>query len=68
MSTCWCIPARKSGKFVARMEEVLDVYQRDYDPDTVLVCVDETSKQLTRETRTPYMTVNTNATAPSTCS
>lgn len=35
------------------MEDVLDVYTRPRDPDRPLVCLDETSKQLTRETRTP---------------
>lgn len=35
------------------MEDVLDVYQRRYDPKRPLVCLDETSKQLVGETRTP---------------
>ena len=35
------------------MEDVLVVYTRPRDPDWPLVCLDETSKQLTRETRTP---------------
>ena len=35
------------------MEEVLDVYTRPHDPDRPLVCLDETSKQLVSETRTP---------------
>jgi len=35
------------------MENVLEVYQRPYDPKTPVVCMDETSKQLVRETRTP---------------
>ena len=35
------------------MEEVLDVYTRPHDPDMPLVCLDETSKQLVSETRTP---------------
>ena len=33
------------------MEDVLDVYQRPYDDDEVLVCMDETSKQQVKETR-----------------
>lgn len=33
------------------MEDVLAVYKRPYDPDYPLVCMDETSKQLTKETR-----------------
>jgi DDE superfamily endonuclease len=35
------------------MEDVLEVYQRPRDPDCPVVCLDETSKQLIRETRTP---------------
>ncbi len=35
------------------MENVLEVYQRPYDPKNPVVCMDETSKQLIRETRTP---------------
>ena len=35
------------------MEDVLDVYMRPHDPARPLVCLDETSKQLTIETRAP---------------
>ena len=35
------------------MEDVLDVYTRPYDPLRPQVCLDETSKQLVAETRTP---------------
>ena len=35
------------------MEDVLEVYHREFDEDTVLVCMDETSKQQTKETRPP---------------
>jgi hypothetical protein len=35
------------------MEDVLAVYQRPHDPDRPVVCFDETSKQLTIETRVP---------------
>jgi uncharacterized small protein (DUF1192 family) len=35
------------------MEDILEVYQRPYDPKRPLVCVDETSKQLIAETRVP---------------
>ncbi len=33
------------------MEDILSVYQRDYSTENPLVCMDETSKQLTKETR-----------------
>ena len=35
------------------MEDVIEVYHRPHDPDRPVVCVDETSKQLIVETRTP---------------
>jgi DDE superfamily endonuclease len=35
------------------MEDVIEVYHRPHDPDRPVVCVDETSKQLIIETRTP---------------
>lgn len=35
------------------MEDVLEVYHRPHDPSRPLVCLDETSKQLVAETRTP---------------
>ena len=34
------------------MEDVLDVYKRPRDPDRPLVCLDEASRQLTRDMRT----------------
>lgn len=35
------------------MEDVLETYHRSYTEDEVLVCLDETSKQHIKETRTP---------------
>ena len=35
------------------MEDVLEVYQRRYEDNEVLVCLDETSKQLVKEARQP---------------
>jgi hypothetical protein len=49
----WVIPPKQDAEFVCRMEEVLDVYERPYDPDRPVVGVDESSKQLIRETRPP---------------
>ena len=46
------IPPKANAAFVAAMEDVLEVYTRPHDPARPLVCLDETSKQLTRETRT----------------
>ena len=47
------IPPKANAAFVAAMEDVLEVYTRPRDPKRPLICLDETSKQLTRETRTP---------------
>ena len=47
------IPPEASGEFVARMEDVLEVYHRPYDPKRPLVCVDEVPVQLVGETRLP---------------
>ena len=38
------------------MEDVLEVYQRPYDPKRPQVCIDETSKQLLEHTRIPIPT------------
>jgi len=53
LSRQWCIPPKQDAAFVCQMEAVLDVYQQPYDPRFPQVCMDETSKQLVRETRTP---------------
>jgi hypothetical protein len=34
------------------MEDVLEIYQRLHDPDRPVVCLDETTEQLIKETRT----------------
>ncbi len=35
------------------MEDILSVYKRAFNPEEPLICMDETSKQLTAETRRP---------------
>ncbi len=47
------IAPRASAAFVANMEDVLEVYQRPHDPRRPLVCLDETTMQLLKETRQP---------------
>jgi hypothetical protein len=47
------IPPEQDAEFVAQMEEVLEVYVSTEDPDYPLVCFDEASKQLVKETRLP---------------
>jgi len=49
----WCIPPEANAEFVCKMEDVLEVYQRPYDPKRPQVCLDEASKQLIGETCTP---------------
>jgi len=49
----WVIPPEQNADFVAAMEDVLEIYQRPRDPQRPLVCLDEQSKQLIREARTP---------------
>ena len=48
-----CIPpeSRRAGtEFVCAMENVLEVDPRPYDASRPLVCMDETSKPLVKET------------------
>lgn len=52
----WVIPPRANAEFVCAMEDVLDLYTRPYHPAYPVVCLDETSKQLVAETRTPLPT------------
>jgi hypothetical protein len=49
----WCIPPEANAEFVCCMEDVLEVYQRPFDPKRPLVCMDEISKQLLADSRPP---------------
>ena len=49
----WIIPPQHSGDFVSCMERVLDVYKEPYDPLRPVVCMDESPRQLIKETRLP---------------
>ena len=53
MKQQWVIPPDSSASFVANMEDVLEVYMRPHDPTRPVVCLDEASKQLIKETRVP---------------
>src|ERR1700726_3771554 len=48
----WCIP-RVDGEYVARMEDVLDLYAEAPDPKRPVVCFDESPVQLIGEVRQP---------------
>lgn len=47
------IPPEHDGEYVARMEDVLEVYRRPHDETAPVVCMDEMPVQLTKETRQP---------------
>lgn len=49
----WVIAPKANASFVANMEDVLDTYQKPYDPARPVVCVDECGKQLIGEVREP---------------
>lgn len=46
----WCIPAL-TAEFIKRMFDVLEVYERPFDPKKPVVCIDEKSKQLLKDSR-----------------
>src|SRR3954465_11463634 len=48
----WCVP-RVSGEYVARTEDVLDLYAEEPDPERPVVCFDESPMQLIGEVRRP---------------
>jgi transposase len=48
----WCIP-QVDGTYVARMENVLDLYAEEPDPNRPVVCFDESPMQLIGEARQP---------------
>ena len=49
----WVIPPDADGEFVANMEEVLETYEKAYDPALPVICMDEQPVQLLGETRVP---------------
>ena len=49
----WLIPPKKNAEFVCAMESTLELYHRPYDPLHPVVCMDETTKQLTAEVHEP---------------
>ena len=48
----WCI-SKVTPEFKKRMLDVLEVYERPYDPQKPVVCMDEKSKQLLGDARIP---------------
>ena len=48
----WCI-AKIDGEYIARMEDLLDLYAEPHDPKRPVVCFDESPIQLIGEVRVP---------------
>ncbi len=49
----WVIPPKADAEFAANMEEVLETYEKPYDPACPVLCMDEQPVQLIKEVRTP---------------
>lgn len=48
----WCI-AEITPQYRKRMYQLLDLYEEEYNPKYPVICIDEKSKQLIEEKRTP---------------
>lgn len=46
----WCIP-EITPEFIERMEDVLNLYEREYNPNEPVVCLDEKPIQLVKDAR-----------------
>ena len=51
LSKYWCTPKEHDAEFVLRMEDVLGIYKREYNPLVPVVCMDEKPVQLLGEVR-----------------
>jgi hypothetical protein len=49
----WCIPPHQDAEFVAKMEDILDVYSLPYDKSCPVICLDEKPYQLLGERKEP---------------
>ena len=49
LNESWVIPPQANAEFVCCMEDVLDIYQSEYDSQNPWVCFDESCKQLVKE-------------------
>jgi transposase len=52
----WCLP-KVDARFVAQMEDILDLYAEPAEPTRPVVCFDETPTQLIGEKRVPLPTL-----------
>lgn len=46
----WCVP-ELTTEFIERMENVLDLYAKPYDPNEPVICLDEKPIQLVKDSR-----------------
>lgn len=63
----WWMSPRKSAKFVAYMENVLEIYSRPFDEKGSVVCMDEKSFQLLNEYIEPIPMIKDNHTEKCNC-
>ena len=49
----WVIPPKADAEFVAHLEQVLETYEKPYNPVCPVLCMDEQPVQLLKETRAP---------------
>lgn len=54
----WCIPTL-TEEYIARMEDILDLYEQPCNPNEPVVCLDEKSIQLLAEVRDPVTSSTT---------
>ena len=52
----WCVP-ELTEEYISKMEDVLEVYERPFDPDAPVVCLDEKPITLHAEVRPPSAAV-----------
>lgn len=48
----WCVP-ELTPEFIERMEDVLNLYEKPYDPQEPVICLDEKPVQLLKDKRLP---------------
>ena len=49
----WVIPPKADAEFVANMEDVLETYEKPYNPEVPVLCMDEQPVQLVKEVKQP---------------
>ncbi len=53
MNEYWCIPPKENADFIAHMEDILDVYEKPYDPEMPVICMDEKPYQMLEDPLEP---------------